>query len=153
MNHSIRMRPLHFLSYIFFLLVCSCNERIVGSDDVEYRTDENGSKSLYEISNPSPYGFQEVDGDEFKPSFVVDYFTDEEIKNHKIELGFWDSFLEFFTGDDDEKSEERFRIGFVNGLKHGPFEFRHPNGKIRLQGNYKKGKRHGKFLSYGKIRS
>lgn len=151
MNHLIRMRLLHCLSSFFFLLACSCSERIVGSDDVEYRTDENGSKSLYEISNPSPYGFQEVNGDELKPSFVVDYFTDQEIKNHKIELGLWDSFLQFFTGDDEEKSEERFRIGFVNGLKHGPFEFRHPNGKIRLQGNYKNGKRHGKFLSYGKI--
>ena len=78
MNHLTRMRLLHCLSSFFFLLVCSCSERIVGSDDVEYRTDENGSKSLYEISNPSPYGFQEVNGDEFKPSFVVDYFTDEE---------------------------------------------------------------------------
>ena len=103
-----------------------------------------------EITKLYPYGYREVINEETKPDFVVDYFTDEEIQNNKIELGLWDSFLGIFK-DDDKNGKERFRIGFVNGLKHGPFEFRHPSGKIRLMGNYKNGKRHGKFSSYGKI--
>ena len=150
MNHSQRKRLINSLSSFLFLIICSCSDKTVGPADIEYRTDVNGTKILYEITQLSPYGFREKIDEGTKPDFVVDYFTDEEIENNKIELGLWDSFLGIFK-DDDENSKERFRIGFVNGLKHGPFEFRHPNGKIRLKGNYKNGKRHGKFSSYGKI--
>ena len=150
MNYQKSIRLLKFLTTFFLFLISSCSDKTVGSKDIEYRTDENGSKILYEITKSSPFGFRESINKNTEPDFVVDYFTDEEIKKHKIELGLWDSFLGIFQKD-EEHSNERYRIGFLNGLKHGPFEFRHPNGKIRLTGNYKKGKRHGKFASYGKI--
>ena len=47
--------------------------------------------------------------------------------------------------------EIRFRIGFRNGLKDGPFIFNHPNGQLRLQGSYENGVRDGTFMAFGKI--
>ena len=112
MNHSKSKRLINSLSSFLFLIICSCSDKTVGPADIEYRTDENGTKILYEITQLSPYGFREIIDEGTKPDFVVDYFTDEEIQNNKIELGLWDSFLGIFK-DDDENSKERFRIGLL----------------------------------------
>ena len=35
-------------------LFCSCGEKTLGPDDVEYRRDENGTRILYEIAQAEP---------------------------------------------------------------------------------------------------
>ena len=100
-----------------FFLIPSCGEKTLGPDDVEYRRDENGTRILYEIAQPEPFG-------SFHRSYVQGTFANGEI---------------------------RFRIGFRNGLKDGPFIFNHPNGQLRLQGSYENGTRNGIFMAFGKI--
>ena len=39
-----------------FFLISSCGEKTLGPDDVEYRRDENGTRILYEIAQPEPFG-------------------------------------------------------------------------------------------------
>ncbi len=46
--------------------------------------------------------------------------------------------------------QKKFEIGIVDGLRHGAFYFWQSNGLKKLTGSYERGKREGKFTSYGK---
>ena len=48
-----------FISFFLFLvclLIGSCAEQRLHPDDVEYREDDNGSETLYQIGEDSPIG-------------------------------------------------------------------------------------------------
>lgn len=67
-------------SFIYFFAILatsfflsSCWEKEVESKDLEYRTDENGLRLLYEIGSKVPFGHE-------KRAFVVGKFTNGKVR-------------------------------------------------------------------------
>ena len=70
--------PVSLFLFSVCLLIGSCAEQRLHPDDVEYREDDNGSETLYQIGEDSPFG----DG---KRAYVVDDYPNG---NKHFEVGF-----------------------------------------------------------------
>jgi antitoxin component YwqK of YwqJK toxin-antitoxin module len=106
-------------------LFSSCTEQRLQPDDVEYREDDNGSETLYQIGEDRPFG-------EGKRAYITDDYPG--YKNGS----FW------------KGSQQHFEVAFRDGKRDGNFTFWQKNGIKLLTGAYKNGLRNGKLTAYGK---
>lgn len=84
----------------------------------------------------------------------VEYRKDENGSQILYEIGAKEPFgsdTEAFVIGTYPEGSKYFEISFLNGLKHGPFNFWQKNQLPLITGFYTQGKRDGVFIAYGKI--
>ena len=153
-------------SFIYFFAILaasfflsSCWEKEVESKDLEYRTDENGLRLLYEIGSKVPFGHE-------KRAFVVGKFTNGKVRyripflnglrDGKFSFYYPDETLEL-TGDYKEGvrngefisygriGELVYKKNFANGILDGNFSLYYPASNHDVY-KFKELKEESKFL-------
>ena len=132
-------------SFIYFFAILatsfflsSCWEKEVESKDLEYRTDENGLRLLYEIGSKVPFGHE-------KRAFVVGKFTNGKVK-YRIPFlnGLRDGKFSFYYPDETLKLTGDYEEGVRNGefISYGRI------GELVYKKNFANGILDGNFSLY-----
>ena len=139
--------PTHFLKsqvfqvsllVIVFFSFCSCTEKKLSSDDVEYRKDDRGKEILYAIGEDEPFGTG-------RRAYVTEKYDNGQIR---FEIG-------FINGLKDGKIEFWQSNGlpeltgiYAQGKREGTFVAYGKTGELVYRKNFKQDKLDGNFTLY-----
>lgn len=139
--------PTHFLKsqvfqvsllVIVFFSFCSCTEKKLSSDDVEYRKDDRGKEILYAIGEDEPFG-------RGRRAYVTEKYDNGQIR---FEIG-------FINGLKDGKIEFWQSNGlpeltgiYAQGKREGTFVAYGKTGELVYRKNFKQDKLDGNFTLY-----
>jgi len=139
LSHVLQSKafPLSFLGIMAFSF-CSCSEKKLSSDDVEYRKDEKGNEILYAIGEEKPFGAG-------KRAYVTEKHENGEIR---FEIG-------FVNGLKDGKMEFWQNNGlpeltgiYSQGKRDGTFIAYGKTGELVYRKNFREDKLDGNFTLY-----
>jgi len=130
-----------FISFFLFLvclLIGSCAEQRLHPDDVEYREDDNGSETLYQIGEDSPFG----DGER---AYVVDDYPNG---NKHFEVGFRNGLRDGRFTFWQKNGIKLLTGSYRKGLRNGKFTAYGKTGELVYEKNYKDGELDGNFTLF-----
>ena len=138
-THSLKKEaPLSFFLILLCLLIGSCAEQRLQPEDVEYREDDNGSQTLYQIGEDNPFG----DG---KIAFVVDNYPNG---NKHFKVGFQNGLREGEFTFWQKNGIKLLTGSYRKGLRHGKFTAYGKTGELVYVKNYKDGELDGNFTLF-----
>ena len=138
-THSLKKEaPPSFFLILLCLLIGSCAEQRLQPEDVEYREDDNGSQTLYQIGEDNPFG----DG---KIAFVVDNYPNG---NKDLEVGFRKGLREGEFTFWQKNGIKLLTGSYRKGLRHGKFTAYGKTGELVYVKNYKDGELDGNFTLF-----
>ncbi len=119
-------------------LFCSCSEKELHPDDVEYRKDENGTSILYQLGMDEPFGYE-------KRAYIVDKHPSG---NMHLKIGFVKGYKDgnfTFWQDNDLKL---LSGSFKKGKRNGQFTAYGKIGELVYEKEYLNGELDGVFKLY-----
>ena len=140
-NFTYRLKLEALLSFCLILvclLIGSCAEQRLQPEGVEYREDDNGSQTLYQIGEDNPFG----DG---KIAFVVDNYPNG---NKHFEVGFRNGLREGEFTFWQKNGIKLLTGSYQKGLRHGKFTAYGKTGELVYVKNYKNGELDGNFTLF-----
>jgi len=127
-----------FFLFLVCILISSCAEQRLQPDDVEYRKDDNGSETLYQIGEDRPFG-------EGERAYIEDDYPDG---NKHFEVSFLNGLRDGKFTFWQKNGIKMITGSYKKGMRNGKFTAYGKTGELVYEKNYKDGELHGKFTMF-----